>query len=55
MVYYTLEFKANEGLWLMWKNREKEDSFNFKCIFEGTKVECKKKLKELCKQKKNLK
>ena len=54
MVYYTIEYKKNEGKWLIWKNIERNNAFNFMCVFEGTLKECKEKLKELCKAKKSL-
>lgn len=41
VIYYTLEYQRNRGLWVVFINREKEGSFNFAGVFRGTKKDCK--------------
>lgn len=46
-INYTIEYNTTNKLWIVWKNIEKEYSFNFYPIYEGNKQECKIKLKEM--------
>lgn len=45
--YYTLEYNKTRGLWVIWKNIEKEGSLNFYSVFEGSKNECKEVLNKI--------
>ena len=45
-VYYTLEHIKNRGVWVIFKNVEREHSMNFMGIFRGTKTECLKWAKQ---------
>ena len=45
-VYYTLEHIICRGVWIIFKNVEREHSFNFVGIFKGTKQECLKYAEE---------
>ena len=38
-VYYTLEHRFG-GLWVIFKNIEKDHSINFTGVFRGSKKEC---------------
>ena len=44
-IYYTLELKER-GVWVVFKNIEKEFSFNFSGVFKGTKKECQEWMEE---------
>ena len=38
-VYYTLE-NIDRGVWVIFKNVEREQAFNFTGIYKGTRKEC---------------
>lgn len=38
-VYYTLE-NIDRGIWVIFKNVEREQAFNFTGIYKGTRKEC---------------
>lgn len=46
-INYTLEYNPTNKLWVVWKNIEKEHSYNFYKVYEGSKKECQIKLKEV--------
>jgi hypothetical protein len=39
-IYYTLEYNKSRGVWTIFKNVEREHSFNFIGIYKGTRKEC---------------
>ncbi len=39
-IYYTLEYNKDRGVWVVFKNVERKQAFNFTGIFQGTKKEC---------------
>ncbi len=45
-VYYTLEYNKSRGVWTIFKNVEREHSFNFTGIFHGTRKECLEKVEQ---------
>jgi len=39
-IYYTLEYNKDRGVWVVFKNVERKQAFNFTGIYSGTKKEC---------------
>lgn len=50
-ISYVKQFNKQHGKWLIFKHIEGEQSYNFTCVYEGTKQGCKEKYEELCKRK----
>ena len=47
MVKYTIEKHKQMNCYILWKNVKRDHSYGCRGIFQGTRKECKEKLKEI--------